>query len=954
LSGLNLESDESLIWTQASGRDEAGSLFIYRDEGGSGSLIYGGGATGNPAIFSLNQTIQDGDRYAIVEGASGHKRLRSMSFEIVTSKAPLPVQDLIAGTLGSGAVLNWSDQSQNGNDATASIGTVTYPSSIPSSSGLYGLDFGDGRTSLELFSANESDSWLDQAQSSSGFCILISATIADIIPGVFNDLLGNSTDGITGLQLGWTQDGQIRAILGGISVSKPADNLLQTGDSIVIALNYDAATESLELWDTLTRTSIFQSVSKADFSTNNPVTLGSIDDSSQFINGAVGEVKIYEEALDTEEFSIARNGMTGRWVSSPNIIMILADDLAWYDTPVLMDDRMLNSAQAPMRRLNIDGEPYRWNMQRLADEGMLFRNAYAAAPQCTPTRASLQTGQSTARTRVAAYLSGGLTRQEYDLSATYANFPVIPNGAALPLDGTTIPEVLNPLGYRCAHYGKWHLDSDPGAEGYLEHDGATNNAPGETITGSTIPANMTNPKRITEITDKTLSFMDASLSEGRPFYIQLSHYAAHFRSECFPESRALFQQDPDVLAFNNNESDPEQLNRRDDPAAFYGMMYDLDRSIGQLLDELDRLGIANNTYIVFKSDNGFRRFDIPNFKQPLFGDKWFLWEGGLRIPMMITGPGIPAGQVSTVNVVTYDLLPTFYEWAGGVESDLIDMDGRSLKSLLEGSPLPEFVNRSIYFHFPHYRKSLPMSAVVKGKYKLVHSYDATIREDITVSNANSLFDVSVDPGEFNNLNTSPVDNEIAADLWLDLDGYLTSVEAWRPLDNSDSYIQSEFQDDQFYDVRADFAHFEGKRMATNHLNDDDRTMIQYWFEFWGESLSLNGDIGVEEDDFDLDGVTNLEEYFQGSDPTDINSGTTFKVSPSITDTDFLIAFESRPYGGGVPWNVETTDNLSVGWSNNTDNSVSETIMNNGLMMHSISIPNALDKAFARLRLDSLD
>ncbi|MEM7674281.1 MAG: hypothetical protein AAF212_13135, partial [Verrucomicrobiota bacterium] len=125
LSGLNLESDESLIWTQASGRDEAGSLFIYRDEGGSGSLIYGGGATGNPAIFSLDQTIQDGDRYAIVEGASGHKRLQSMSFEIVTSKAPLPVQDLIAGTLSSGAVLNWSDQGQNGNDATASIGTVT-------------------------------------------------------------------------------------------------------------------------------------------------------------------------------------------------------------------------------------------------------------------------------------------------------------------------------------------------------------------------------------------------------------------------------------------------------------------------------------------------------------------------------------------------------------------------------------------------------------------------------------------------------------------------------------------------------------------------------------------------------------------------------------------------------------------------------------------------------------
>ncbi|MEM9400482.1 MAG: sulfatase-like hydrolase/transferase [Verrucomicrobiota bacterium] len=821
LSDLNLESDESLVWTQASGRDVTGSIHIYRADAGAGRLIYGGGASGDPAIFSLNERIEDGARYAIVAGASGHKRLQSMSFDIIAPPSVPLVQSLAVETLSPGPVLDWSDQNGSGHNATSQIGTVSYPSNIKSSSGAYGVDFGADRSSLELFSASESDSWLDLSSSDTGFCILISATVRDILPDVFNDLFGNSSDGATGLQMGWTHQGQIQASLKGISMAKSTDHSLQPGDSIVLALNYNALTETLELWDSLTKTSTRQSVPKTDFSTGNPVTLGSIDNPAQFIDGAVGEVKIYKRALDSDEFSIARNGMTSRWLSLPNIIMILADDLAWYDTPVFMDDRMLNSAQAPLRRLSIDGVPYKWNMQRLADEGMLFRNAYAAAPQCTPTRASLQTGQSTARTGVSVYLSGGQTRQEFDGSESYANFPVIPNGTRLPLAGTTIPEILNPLGYRCAHYGKWHLDSDPGAEGYLEHDGATNNRPGETIGGSRkIPTDITNPKRIPEITDKTLNFMDTSVAEGKPFYIQLSHYAAHYSAECFPESRALFQQDPDVLAYNKGETNPDALNRKTDPAAFYGMVYDLDRSIGQLLDHLDQLGMTHNTYIVFKSDNGFRRFDIENFTQPLFGDKWFLWEGGLRIPMMIKGPGIPAGQISTTNVVSYDLFPTFYEWAGGIESDLTDMDGRSLKDLLEGiSPTPEFVNRSIYFHFPHYRKSLPMSAILQGKYKLIHSYDATLREDTAVDNANSLFDLSMDPGEFNNINTSPGDNQTAAALWDDLNQYLDSVGAWRPMNNSSNYNHSKFQKDSFYDKRLDYTHFEGKRPAKNHLNE---------------------------------------------------------------------------------------------------------------------------------------
>lgn len=511
----------------------------------------------------------------------------------------------------------------------------------------------------------------------------------------------------------------------------------------------------------------------------------------------------------------------------PNIIVVLADDMAWYDTPVRMDAEKENSAQEIMRSLKDPGNPdrlYRWNLQRMAEDGVIFSNAYSAAPQCTPTRGALQTGMTTARNRLGVQL-GGKGVAQYDGKPDWEYFPIKPNGVRIPFpeEIQTIPEVLAPFGYQCAHYGKWHLGSDPAVEGYVESDGMTDNNHGKTYDSSdrSIPVDFENAKRIKEMTDKTIAFMTKQNRERRPFYVQLSHYAVHSPWECKRSSRELFQNHPDVVAYNNGERDPAKLNRKSDPAVFFGMLYELDLSIGRLMTELERLDIADNTYLIFKSDNGYRRFDTQNFTQPFFGRKWFLWQAGLRVPMIVKGPGIPGGRVIRENVVTYDLLPTFYDWAGGDTARLTEMDGISLKGLLKGKDeSPLFMDRSLYFHYPYYRAAIPLSVVVKGNHKLLYSYDATIRTDISVSDPRLLFDLEKDPGEFHNLTSKHP--ELARSLHADLNEYLNSVEAWRPLDNTGAYLADggkQFEAEDGAERRDLFAPFEGSRMPSKRLND---------------------------------------------------------------------------------------------------------------------------------------
>lgn len=431
----------------------------------------------------------------------------------------------------------------------------------------------------------------------------------------------------------------------------------------------------------------------------------------------------------------------------PNIVMFYIDDWAWNGSPVAMDDSMDNSHMPVLQMPHVE---------RLAREGMKFRNAYGS-PQCSPARACVQTGQSNPRSGFTVYM--GSKEPYYDTQRSYRNFPLIPNVSDMELDedAVTIAEALKPLGYVSAHVGKWHMRGDPGREGYVLHDGDTNNNPGNTLTANLkpgeptprrLPKDMSDPKLMFSITEKAIGFIEEQVEEGNPFYIQISHYAMHAGRECLNKTREKYVKHPLVQAwYRENGTDPDTIHRKQDPANWLAMGEDLDGRIGAVLDKIDELGIEDNTYVILVADNGYRHEELRlerGLTQPLHARKWWLWEGGIRVPMIVRGPGIKPGSVFTGNVVNYDLLPTFVDWAGGDPEELEHIDGVSLAAYMGGKePEEAFLHRNLYFHYPHYRSSVPHSAMITGQYKVLHFY---AEPSIPI-----LVDLSEDIGEVRNI-----------------------------------------------------------------------------------------------------------------------------------------------------------------------------------------------------------
>jgi len=178
------------------------------------------------------------------------------------------------------------------------------------------------------------------------------------------------------------------------------------------------------------------------------------------------------------------------------------------------------------------------------------------------------------------------------------------------------------------------------------------------------------------------------------------------------------------------------------------MAEDLDTTIGQLLQKLDALGIAENTYVVFTTDNGYRTWN--ESYDPLRGAKWWLWENAIRVPLIVRGPGIAAASRSAVNVIGYDFLPTFADLAGASSHLGPNLDGMSFKRvLLGGTPTEKEINRPLYFHSPHYRISYPTSALIVGDTKLMHWYEWPDQRFV--------YDLRRDLGEKNNIATADPD-----------------------------------------------------------------------------------------------------------------------------------------------------------------------------------------------------
>ncbi|MEI6175763.1 MAG: sulfatase [Verrucomicrobiota bacterium] len=419
----------------------------------------------------------------------------------------------------------------------------------------------------------------------------------------------------------------------------------------------------------------------------------------------------------------------------PNFVIILGEGHGWSSTSVQMDDAVPSSKSSVVRTPN---------MEQLAKDGMRFANFYAASPRCTPSRVALVTGKSPAQLHMTFVGEGKKD------SADNTNNKMQPPVASMELatSETTIAQFLKPAGYVTAHFGKWHMGRvSPSQHGYDENDGPNNNSG---------PDNVANPhpKQLYSMTERGMDFMTRQVKAAKPFCLQLSHYASRQGGDASPESLAK------VKAWGGSLSERELAEAAAD--------MDLDIAFGTLLKKIDDLGIAKNTYVIFTTDHG-----TPGKNSPLTGGKGTVSEGGLRVPLIMRGPGIQAGACSHVRTIGEDLFPTIAALAKVATPLPKGIEGGNFADVLAGGgkgtvkrPREEFV-----VHFPHYDKDAigPASAILLGDYKLIRAYE---------TGALQLYDLSKDPGERTDLAAKMPDK--TKELNQRLTEYLTVIDAQMP------------------------------------------------------------------------------------------------------------------------------------------------------------------------------
>lgn len=411
---------------------------------------------------------------------------------------------------------------------------------------------------------------------------------------------------------------------------------------------------------------------------------------------------------------------------SPHVVLIVVDDQGWMDLRCQGNDR-LNTPR----------------LDALAKQGVRFTNAYAASPVCSPTRGALITGVSPARLRITQHGKDGPAFWPKD-----RKLQPPASGHVLPLKTVTLAEHLKRAGYATGFFGKWHLSGeldpkDPNAGGpdfWPEHQGFDVNVGGCGLGG---PPSYFDPYRIPAIkprkkgeyledrlADETVSFMRGN--HKKPMFVCLWPYNVHYPFEA-PE---------DLIAKYKGKEGPGLKN-----AVYAAQVEATDRAIGKVLDEIDKLGIADDTIVIFTSDNG--GWDGATDNRPLRSGKGDLYEGGLRVPLIVRWPAVvAAGKPVTPNstddtpVVSMDLSATILDAADVKLSRNEALDGVSLRALLEGRKLDR---DTLYFHYPHYawhQSNRPGGAIRSGQYKLIRRYD---------DNSVELFDLANDVGEKQNL-----------------------------------------------------------------------------------------------------------------------------------------------------------------------------------------------------------
>ena len=434
-------------------------------------------------------------------------------------------------------------------------------------------------------------------------------------------------------------------------------------------------------------------------------------------------------------FAVFQTAASAEQIATPNIIFMLSDDQNWNGTSVQMHPDHSSS------KSSICQTP---NLEKLAAQGMRFSAAYAPAPVCSPTRISLQTGKSPAQLR---WTKAAPTMTAED------GYKLIPPSILKNISGeeVTIAELLRQAGYATAHYGKWHLQGGgPGKHGYDEHDGDIGNEYAQNYPDP-------NPVDIFGMAERAEAFMEKSKKAGKPFFIQMSWHALHAPQNALKKTVEKYEK----LMGGRKERSVQRA----------ALAEDLDTGVGMVVDAVDRLGLAGDTYVIYMSDNGGGG---SGRRSALSGGKGSVWEGGIRVPLIVRGPGVKENSWCHERVNGYDFIPTYCEWAR-IKKLPEKIEGGSIASLLanEGKGTVTRPREEMVFHFPHYQSADgPHSAILLGDLKLLKFYD---------TGRLALFDLSRDIGERNDLSkTMPDETTRLAKL---MEKYLDDVGAALPVAN---------------------------------------------------------------------------------------------------------------------------------------------------------------------------
>lgn len=417
----------------------------------------------------------------------------------------------------------------------------------------------------------------------------------------------------------------------------------------------------------------------------------------------------------------------------PNFVFFLVDDLGWAD-------------------LSCYGSTFHEtpNIDALASSGMKFNQAYTACPVCSPTRASILTGRHPVRVDVTDWIPG---------NGNTGKFLQVHDRDNLALEEVTIAEVLKGEGYQTFFAGKWHL----GDEGHWPTDQGFDTNIGGNHKGSppggyyapwknpTLEAKKDGEYLTERLTEESIHFLETRDAE-KPFFLYLCYYNVHTpitpykkRVEHFQDkAKESFEGKTPTIAEHNGQS-----RARQDNAEYASMVAAVDQSVGDILDKLEQLKLDDNTVVCFFSDNGglcTLRGPGPTSNLPLRSGKGWLYEGGVRSPMIVRAPGVTtAGSVSDSPVVSTDFFPTMLDLAAMPLQPKLHADGQTLVNLLEGEKSPEA--RTFYWHYPHYHGSTwtPGASIRDGDWKLIEFYEFDEVE---------LYNLADDPGEQNDLSKS--------------------------------------------------------------------------------------------------------------------------------------------------------------------------------------------------------